>query len=441
MEAERRPLEVLKNRKQNEEDRLKLANDLTQRLNTVYSEFAALGRFKKFRELGFNIGRPDLVDVKLNNEEAEPGEYQLEVIQLAGRSSMLSNGFEDPNETQIGVGYFSYDMPDGETREVYVGDEDNTLYGIAKKINTEPGLNLQAMVVDDGIGSDAPWRLLVTHKKSGEVNDAEFPTFYFIDGDEDFYMDKERPAQNSVVRVNGFELEFEGTKVTSLLPGVTLDLKDYAPGKEFNFKIFADNAKIAGKVKAAVEKLNEVLKFIQQQNTLDESSNTSNTLGGDVTIQNIEGMIRRWVVTPIDTEFGSLRFADMGVTFQRNGLLEVNSDRLMKALDENFDAIAQYFTGYVSQEDGFADRIAYSLKSFTQQGGVMSSRSEGLKARIKDIDRQIENTEKSLEEKRTMLKNKFAQLDSAIAKMKGQQQYVQTLGGGSGGLTANLGAC
>lgn len=433
MEVERRPLEMLNQRKQNEQDRLKLVTDLSTRLNNVQKEFSAVARFKQFRELGYKVGRPDLMDVTLNNEEAEPGEYQIEILQLAGRSSMVSNGFEDPDDTQIGVGYFSYVLPSGEEREIYIDDEDNTLYGIARKINSDRSLNLDAIVVNDGTGSETPWRLIVSHRNSGETNDAEFPEFYFVDGDEDFYIEEERMAQNSVIKVNGFEVEFDGTKIDSLFPGVILDLKEAAPGKEFQLKIFADNAKIAGKIHGLVDKLNEVLKFVQQQNTLDETSNTANTLGGDVTIQNIESMIRRWILTPIATEVGGMRLSDIGVTFQRNGLLEVNEDRMNKALNEKFDAVAQYFTGYLSQDDGFADHIAASIKTFTQQGGIVASRSQGIKDRIKDIDKQIENTEKNLEQRRKMLQDKFAALDAAMGKLKGQQQYVQgALGGGAG---------
>ncbi len=440
MEAERRPLEMLQLRKKNEEDRLKLVGDLSSRLSNANAEFSKLGRFKDFRELGNTVGRPDLMDITVNKDLAEPGEYQIQVMQLAGRSSMMSNGFEDPNNTQIGVGYFSYDLPSGETKEIYIDDTDNTLYGIAKKINSERSLSLQAIVVNDGTGSDEPWRIIVSTQKSGEANDAEFPEFYFVDGDQDFYMDQEKPAQNSVLKVNGFEVEFEGTRIDTLFPGVIMDLKDADPGKEFQLRVFEDRAKVEDKITGVVNKINEVLVFIQQQNKLDESSNTSNTLGGDVTIQNIESLIRRAVTTPIETDFGPIRFSDMGVTFQRTGLLEENKGKLEKALEDNFEAVAQFFTGRPEEPgSGFTTKLVNKIKSFIQPGGVVASRNEGLKQRIQDVDRQIERTEKNLESTRAMLTQKFANLDAAMARMKGQQQYVGAMAGGGGGGGISLG--
>src|SRR5690606_31926832 len=134
---------------------------------------------------------------------AETGAYQIEVVQLAGRSSMMSNGFPDPDESQVGVGYFSYELPNGEVKEVYISEEDSTLNGIANLINRQKGLNLNAIVVNDGVGEDGigqenAWRLIVTHKEAGALNDAEFTDFYFLDGDEEFFLEKERMAQNSV---------------------------------------------------------------------------------------------------------------------------------------------------------------------------------------------------------------------------------------------------
>lgn len=438
LEVERRPLIALENRKKNEEDRLALVNDLSKRINSVGADLAAFGRYKQFRELGSTIGRPDLMDVTINKEEAEPGDYQLEIVQLAGRSSMLSNGFEDPDNTQIGVGYFSYDLPNGDTKEVFIGEDENTLQGIAKKINRQRDLNLHAIVVDDGTGSDNPWRLIISHKQSGEINDAEFPEFYFVDGDEDFFLEQERPAQNSVVKLNGFNVEFPGTKVDTLLPGVIMDLKDSDPGKEFNFRIFEDRVKIEGKIKALVEKINGVFEFVQKQNQLDETSNTSNTLGGDVTIQNVENMLRRTIMTPLETSEGSIRLGEMGIQFNRNGLLEVNDARLKKVLNERFESVAEFFTGINDRNDGFVAKVTKDIKNYTQNGGVVFSRQEGIKQRIKDIDRQIANTEKNVENAKRTLEQKFSQLESAMARLKGQQQQVQGALGGGGGIMDNL---
>lgn len=438
IEAEREPLRQLEARKANEEDRLKLAQDLLGRINAVATGINDLTRFRQFRDLIATVGRPELMDVSVDKNIAEPGMYNIEVMQLAGRSSMLSSGMPDPNETQVGAGYFSYTLPSGEEREVYIDPDNSSLEGIAKLINSTKDLNLNAIVVDDGTLAESPYRLIVSHNKSGEINDAEFPTFYFLDGDEDFFLEDERPAQNSVIKVNGFNVEFEGNKVTTLFPGVTIDLKDSAPGKEFTLNIGEDIKSIKGKVVALVEKMNQVLRFAQDQNKLDKDSNTKNTMGGDITLQTMEYKLRNLVLNPQYTEFGALRMSDLGVTFQRDGLLKVDEGKLDSALNKNFQMVAQFFTGAEDDGTGFTSNLKLAVSQLTQQNGVVHSRAEGIKRRIQEIDKQIENKERVLARSEQNIKDKFARLESSMAALKGQQNYVQSALGG-GGLLPNLG--
>lgn len=438
VEAEREPIRQLEGRKQFEESKLKLAQDLSAKVSGISSSIKDLTRFRSFRDLMATSGRPDVLDVTVDKNLAEPGNYRLEVLQLAGRSSMMSNGFSDPDEIEIGSGYFSYTLPNGDTKDVYVDPDNSTLNGLAKLINSQKDLNLNAVVVNDGSGSEEPWRIIVSHNGSGEVNDVEFPSFYFLDGDEDFYLDKEQTAQNSKVKLNGFEVEFEGNKITSLLPGVVLDLKDAAPGKEFTLKIQEDTKSITGKVEALVKTLNEVLGFIQGQNKLDKDSDTKSTLGGDITLQTLEYKVRTLVQSPIETEFGNIKMSDLGIVFNRSGLLDFKSEKLEKIISENFPAVSQFFVGMEDAGDGFASRLDKSVRSLTQQEGVVQSRVEGIQRRIRDLDRQIENKERQVTNTEKALKERFSKLESTMAKLKAQQASVQgTLGGGS--LLTNLG--
>lgn len=432
VEAEREPIRQLETRKQHEESKLKLAQELSGKVSGIAANLKDLTRYRSFRDLMAISGRPELMDITVDKNQAEPGSYQVEVIQMAGRSSMLSNPFPDPNETQAGAGYFSYTMPNGEEKEVYIDPDSSTLEGIAKLINNQKDLNLDAIVVDDGTGEESSWRLIVSHKGTGEINDAEFPDFYFLDGDEDFYLDQEKIAQNSKVKVNGFEVEFEGNTITTLLPGVTLDLKDVAPGKEFTLKIQEDVKSVTGKVEALVNNLNEVLGFIQNQNKLDKDSDTRTTLGGDITLQTLEYKIRQLVQTPLATEYGGVRMADMGIVFNRSGLLDFKAEKLERALSENFGAISQFFVGIEDAGSGFANQLDETVRSMTRQEGVVQSRVDGIQRRIRDIDRQIENKERQISQTERTLKDKFAKLEGTMAKLKAQQASVQgALGGGS----------
>lgn len=425
LEAERQPVRQLEARKERLQSRLDLAGDLAARISDIQSDFQSLARQKQFLDLAAEVGRPELLEATVDKELASVGEYQLEVVQLAGRSSMLSNPLPDKDETQVGVGYFSYELPNGEEREVFVDENHSTLEGLAKLINQEPEMNLNAIVVDDGTGEYESWRLIVTHKESGEINDAEFPSFYLLDGDEDFYLDEERPAQNSKLKVNGFDVEFQGTTIDSLLPGVTMNLKEAAPGKEFTFKVIPDKTTIKGKILALVEKLNGVLGFIQEQNNINDKTDTSRTLGGDITLSNLEARIRQINFAQIRTSKGYRRLGDLGIVFQKDGLLSVDEKKLEAKLDAEINAIAEMFTGSKSPGPGLIELLGDAVRGYTQAGGIMPSRQAGIRRRIRDVDNQIENKERYLAQRERALKEKFSRLESTMAQLKTQQGQVQ----------------
>jgi flagellar hook-associated protein 2 len=132
------------------------------------------------------------------------------------------------------------------------------------------------------------------------------------------------------------------------------------------------------------------------------------------------------------TQSGNIRLGDMGITFNRNGLLDVNANKLTQSLSSNFHGIAQFFTGLSDANDGFVSRLQATLSSLTQNRGMVQSRSEGIKNRIKDIDRQIETKERQVARTEESLKEKFSKLEGTIGTLKSKQASVQaTLGGGN----------
>ena len=75
----------------------------------------------------------------------------------------------------------------------------------------------------------------------------------------------------------------------------------------------------------------------------------------------------------------------------------------------------------------------------TRDAGVVQSRVDGIKARIKDIDDLIERKERQLAKTEENLKNKFANLDATMAKLRGQQSQVASTLGGGGGVLPGMG--
>jgi flagellar hook-associated protein 2 len=184
-------------------------------------------------------------------------------------------------------------------------------------------------------------------------------------------------------------------------------------------------AKIGGKFQSLVDNINNVLKFIKEQNTLDEKSDTSKTLGGDLTLTTIEGKIRTAIFSPIMTDSGPMRMGDLGVSFQRDGLLKFDSGKFEATLAKDYKAVSQTLTGKydpaVGKTRGFMDILDDTAKSLTSPpNGILPSRKSGLTNNIGQIDRQIQTRERMIARKEEVLKAKFARLEETISKIKGQ---------------------
>lgn len=429
--AERQPIRMIETRKAKEQERLKLMQEFVGKVRKLPEVLRELESFKKFRELKADWPAKDQMDVFVDKDVAETGEYQIEVTQLAGRHSMISDGYESP-EDEIGTGYFTYETANGESKSVWLSPENATLKGLVRAINSERGLGVQASLINDGSGEDRPWRLVVHAKKSGVDNDVNYPDFYFVDGDFRLTEADERLAQNAIIKFNGFEIMSQANKF-ELLPGVTVELKQAKEDYEFTLSITEDIAKITGKVKAMVDAINGVLEFVNKQNKLDASSDTTKTLGGDTALFTIESRVRRLAfqsfgVDPDDEE-QILHLSDLGIQFEKTGLLEFKEDKFKKKINENFDYVANFFTG----DESFIKQIKDVTDGFLRpETGAVTVREKGIRDRIRRMDQEIARKEENLTKREAQLKRQFSQLEGLMGSMQSQQSYLQQALGSPG---------
>ena len=417
-------------------DKKTLVNELIKLVNETKGVLAKNSTARSLRELQVHSNE-DIVGVTADKNIAEPGSHQFEVTSLAQKSSAMTSGFEDPNSSYVGVGFIQYFLPDGERKSIYIDSDESTLAGIARAINSESDNGMKANVVNDGTGSEEPWRVIISLQESGDGQNAEFPYFYFVDGEKDFYLEFEREAHDAIVKLDGFEIELSENKAKDLIPGLTIDLKKAAPGEEFTISITEDVQAIQEKVTELVDKLNVVLQFIKTQNTLDQNTDTSRTLGGDSTLQSLESRIRGIMFQTIDTEYGPRRIGDLGIIFKRDGLLEINTNKLESIISKEYKEVSQILSGHFSSEgkkiNGFIDNLETLLgHALRVPDGLLQTRKKGLQNNIDSIDRRIKNRTRLIDQKEKNLKNRFARLESEMAKIRGQGAGLAALGGGSG---------
>ena len=443
VEAERIPIKSLEKRKETESAKLKLFGDFKGKFNTLQATLGAMVGFNKFKELKAELGDGDkIMSVNLDKEKANIGSWDIEVKELAERSSMISNGFTDPNKKVLGLGYITVQLANGDNQDVYIMSEDASLYGIANKINTLPDSAVKATVLKDVSDPEKPYRLVVTSKKDGLENEVQFPQVYLVDGEEDFSIDSDKSAKNALLNVDGFEVELGSNETPDFLQGVGLQLKQAKPGEKFTLNIKADYQKVSEKVKKVVDGLNSVLDFINKQNQVGLDSDTRSTFAGDTSLQNIEFRLRNLThegfagVLKNDDDYKIFHLSELGIEFDKKGVIQFKEETFQKKMEADFDGVAEAVSG----EQGWIAQLKGVLDGYAAPGvGVLTTREQGLQTRIKQIDQTIEGKERNLEKKTQALTDQFSRLQGSLSNMQRQQQYLSaTLGGGGGNSISQL---
>lgn len=438
IEAEKLPIKSLESRKGIEQARLKLFQDFKGKVGSLSKSVEDIGSISKLREFKVDLGDgKDLVDVTIDKEKAMAGTYEVQVDQLAARSSMISRGFKDPEEPNLGMGFVVFQKADGSNFELFVDEKESSLRNIATKINKTEGAPVQASVIKDIYDADKPWKLIVTAKQDGEPREVTFPEFYFMDGNEDFWIDDKKGAQNAFIKLDGFSVDLESNDTANFLEGINLHLKQSRPDKPFMIKVSEDHQKVGDKIKGVVDQINGVLEFINKQNAVDKDTDTKATFAGDTSLQTMEYRLRNLLhegfpywPNPEDDKPQLVWMHELGVTLGRNGLLSYNDTKFNKAMEENFDRTAEAITG----EYGFAAQLKQVLQSFNDPAtGMMSTREKGLRARIKSIDDNIANKERAVEQKAQAITDRFSRLQGTLANLQRQQASIGAMGGGGGG--------
>lgn len=435
MDAERIPVKQMEQKKSLDEDKLKLVQDLESKIMEIPKTLNELVSTRGFQNNKLISGDPNVLGGVIDPDSATTGAWQVEVKQLAQRPGAMSNGFPDKDTTQIGTGYIKFETSEG-TKEVYINSGNSTLDQVAGTINGS-GYGLRASVINDRHDKDNPFKLMVSGMATGDDKAVSFPTIYLLDGDQDFFFDKSNPAQNAKIVVDGFEMEVPENTVKDVIPGVNLELKQAAPGKQVAVTVKEDYEVISGKVKTFVDAYNGALSWIQGQAKLAKDKagrERLGPLGGDGMMRTMENDLRRTILnTQMGVESQIQRINELGIEFNRNGTLNFNQEKFNKKLTSAPHDVANFLRG-----DGFATGFVPSVRRMITNMtngafGPLSVRKRGINERIKQADQRIERKEAQLVVKEENLRRKFSDLETKMSQLNAQGASVAGIGKAGGG--------
>ncbi len=437
LESEKTPIKLLEKKKEKAEGKMKLVTELEDKLHAVETSLGTLASVKGFNDIKLESGDQNIVSGHADTS-APKGTWNVEVVQLAQKASAITNGFPDKDKTQIGTGYFKFDTPEGQ-KEVYVNSSNNTLEGAANAINSA-GIGVKAAVINDRKDPENPFKIMLSGDNVGGDNKIEYPRLYFLDGDQDLEFERETPALNGIIKVDGFEFEIASNTVTDVVPGVTLDLRQAAPGRQVAVTIKENREVVSTKIGEFVKTMNDVLGFIQTQNHLDEKTDTTKTLGGDQIIRSIQGRLTNLIQNQQYGVNSSItRLNELGIEITRTGVLKLNEEKFNNVLSRSPDEVRKFFAGD-GFNTGFVPSLRREISTLTNQAfGSISNRKKALQDEVTRIDQGIDNKTRQLGRREEQLRRQFANLEETMGRLKQQGAAVASMGAPAGGLNLSGG--
>jgi flagellar hook-associated protein 2 len=355
---------------------------------------------------------------------ATPGSYTVEVTQLAKAEQIVSQNFTNGASTVIGSGTLSITVG-GKSMNLALESNSNTLSGIRDQINNavnNPGV--QAAIMSDSTGA----RLVLTGTSTGVANtirittsgDAGLAQLAYAGGTTASWTNNQT-AQSSIVKIAGVSFTNDTNTVSSVLTGVTLNLKAEAPGTPYSLTVATNPSSIVANVQAFINGYNTMQKVFTQLTGYDSSTSTGGPMQGDPLAVGLANQMRRLsfdTVPGLGSGISSL--AALGVTSDTNGQLSLDQSKLNSALTLDPNIVNKLFIG----TNGIATRLDTALTGALASNGSISARDTANAYTQKTIDLEKSQLSDRLNTIQTRYLEQFNALDTLMSQMKTTSNYL-----------------
>ncbi|ELS29443.1 flagellar filament capping protein FliD [Metapseudomonas furukawaii] len=223
-------------------------------------------------------------------------------------------------------------------------------------------------------------------------------------------------AQDAQFTIDGIALSSSKNSVSDAISDVTLNLVAAEPGKKFTVTVDQDNSSVKANVKKFVDAYNKMLgvtKSITSVTTVTGSAPVTGALVGDASVRNLVSTVRNELVNPSGEKGGISILSDLGITTQQDGTLKIDDTKLDKALSTQYESVASYFTG----DTGLTARLNDKLSVYTESGGVLAQRQDGLQSTLDSVKDQRTQLDLRIQKVQARLYAQYNAMDALVASL------------------------
>lgn len=338
-------------------------------------------------------------------------------VEVSDNASTLA--FSPPDE----VFQYEFGPADNTTAVSLAVAADTTLSGLVDKINSDtdnPGVT--ASIIDTGDSSN-PYKLLLQADDTGEDNrltiTSEPPDIAFTEQE-----GAAGESLNAKLLIDGITYQRQDNTITDIFTGVTLNLQGAGTS---TLDVSGRTEDVRDTVVQLVEDYNELVQEVAAQTSYDEESGQPGALAR-TSVQGLRHELEGVMTAMFEgDESGQVQsLFDLGMEFQRDGSITLDTTILDQRLAEDSEAVYAFLLGDEDREQqGFAENLHERLGSIASMGGLLESEKDSAESRIKDLEGRIESETMRLDRRYEAMTREFVELDSYMQKMQSMGDYLK----------------
>jgi len=288
---------------------------------------------------------------------------------------------------------------------VTVDSTNNTLGDLAATINNQE-IDVRASVIQDSNG----YRLALVSTTSGAPGDVT------VSGNTSgLNFTKGVTGTNASLVVDGIPISSASNTVTNVINGVTLSLGSPSPGTPVTVNVNPDATQVTSAINTLVSAYNTVITEINSQFNVGSDGSGGGPLEGDNSLRDVQSQLLGALSYSIPGNSGIVNLASLGVNFNNDGSLSVDSGKLASALSSNFSAVQNLLQ---NTTNGFSQNLSRVLSNINGAGtGILTLDSQSLTSTSQGLTKQISDLQAALAVQQINLTAIYARVNTTLQEL------------------------
>jgi flagellar hook-associated protein 2 len=215
--------------------------------------------------------------------------------------------------------------------------------------------------------------------------------------------------------VDGIPISSASNTVSNVINGVTLSLGSPSPTTPVTVNVNPDTTQASTAVNNLVSAYNTVIGEINSQFNVASDGSGGGPLETDNTLRDIQTQLLGGISYSISGNSGIVNLASIGVNFNNDGTLSVDTGKLTSALSSNYSAVQNLLQ---NSTNGFAQNLTTVLANINAPStGILSLDAQSIASTSQGITSQVADLQAALAVQQVNLTKIYAQVNATLQEL------------------------